>query len=39
MTAAFIVAALHALHQSVWFWREGRPLVFGFLPIGGYFLV
>ena len=29
-----IVAALYALHQDVWFWREARPLVFGFLPIG-----
>ena len=34
MSAAFIVAALYALHQDVWFWREARPLVFGFLPIG-----
>ena len=29
-----IVAALYVLHQDVWFWREARPLVFGFLPIG-----
>ena len=29
-----MVAALYALHQDVWFWREARPLVFGFLPIG-----
>jgi hypothetical protein len=34
MLAAFIVAALYALHQDVWFWREARPLVFGVLPIG-----
>ena len=34
MTAAFIAAALYALHQDVWFWREARPLVFGCLPIG-----
>ena len=26
------VAGLYALHQDVWFWREARPLVFGFLP-------
>ena len=33
--AAFIiVAALYLLHQDIWFWREARPLVFGFLPIG-----
>ena len=29
-----MVAALYALHQDFWFWREARPLVFGFLPIG-----
>ena len=34
MTAALMVAALYALHQDFWFWREARPLVFGFLPIG-----
>ena len=34
MAAALIAAALYALHQDVWFWREARPLVFGFLPIG-----
>ena len=34
MPTAFIVAALYALHQDVWFWRAARPLVFGFLPIG-----
>ena len=31
---AFVVIALYALHQDVWFWHEARPLVFGFLPIG-----
>ena len=25
---------LYVLHQDFWFWREARPLVFGFLPIG-----
>src|SRR6185295_2299699 len=34
MAAALMVAALYALHQDFWFWREARPLVFGFLPIG-----
>jgi len=34
MLAAFIFAAMYALHQDVWFWRAARPLVFGFLPIG-----
>jgi hypothetical protein len=33
-TAALLVAVMYALHQDVWFWREARPLVFGFLPIG-----
>jgi membrane protein implicated in regulation of membrane protease activity len=34
MAAALMVAALYALHQDFWFWREARPLVFGFMPIG-----
>jgi hypothetical protein len=29
-----MTAALFALHQDFWFWRDARPLVFGFLPIG-----
>ena len=29
-----IVVAVYVLHQDVWFWRNARPLVFGFLPIG-----
>lgn len=32
--SAAIVAVLYVLHQDFWFWREARPLVFGFLPIG-----
>jgi hypothetical protein len=32
--AAAAVALLYLLHQDFWFWREARPLVFGFLPIG-----
>jgi hypothetical protein len=39
MTAAFIAAALYALHQDVWFWRQARPFVFGFLPIGLFYHV
>lgn len=31
---AAALASLYVLHQDVWFWREARPLVFGFLPIG-----
>ncbi|HYE15588.1 MAG TPA: DUF3311 domain-containing protein [Pyrinomonadaceae bacterium] len=27
------VAALYALHQDVWFWRD-RTLVFGVIPVG-----
>jgi hypothetical protein len=34
MPVALLVAAIYALHQDIWFWREARPLVFGFLPIG-----
>jgi len=33
-TAVLIVLVLYALHQDVWFWRDARPLVFGFMPIG-----
>ena len=29
-----MAAALYALHQDFWFWRDARPLVFGCLPIG-----
>jgi len=34
LAAAVVVAALYVLHQDFWFWREARPLVFGFLPVG-----
>ena len=39
MAAVLIVAALYALHQDVWFWRDARPLVFGFMPIGLFYHV
>jgi hypothetical protein len=29
-----LIVGLYALRQDVWFWREARPLIFGFLPIG-----
>src|SRR5688572_7413968 len=32
--AVAAVILLYVLHQDFWFWREARPLVFGFLPIG-----
>jgi hypothetical protein len=32
--AVAAVAVLYVLHQDFWFWREARPLIFGFLPIG-----
>ena len=32
--SACLVALLYVLHQDFWFWRDARPLVFGFLPIG-----
>ena len=31
---AIAVLVLYALHQDFWFWREARPLLFGFLPVG-----
>ena len=34
LAALLIVAALCVAHQDFWYWREARPLVFGFLPIG-----
>ena len=34
MAAAFLAAALDAQHQDFRFWREARPLVFGFPPTG-----
>jgi Protein of unknown function (DUF3311) len=34
MLALLATLMLYALHQDFWFWREARPLVFGFLPIG-----
>jgi hypothetical protein len=37
MTRLLLVIAvvlLYLLHQDFWFWREARPLVFGFLPVG-----
>lgn len=33
-TAFALIALLYVLHQDFWFWREPRPLVFGFMPIG-----
>ncbi len=39
MAAALLAAALYALHQDFWFWREARPLVFGFLPVGLFYHV
>lgn len=29
-----LILAVYLLHQDLWFWREARPLVFGFLPVG-----
>ena len=39
MAAVLGVALLYALHQDFWFWRDARPLVFGFLPIGLFYHV
>lgn len=32
--ASAAVVLLYVLHQDFWFWRDARPLVLGFLPIG-----
>ena len=37
--AAAAVALLYVLHQDFWFWRDARPLIFGFLPIGLFYHV
>jgi hypothetical protein len=29
-----LIVVMYALHQDLWFWRQARPLVFGFMPIG-----
>jgi Protein of unknown function (DUF3311) len=34
LVAAALVAVFYVLHQDTWFWREARPFVFGFLPVG-----
>ena len=34
MLLVVAVVCVYALHQDVWFWREARPLVLGFLPVG-----
>jgi hypothetical protein len=34
MGLVLVALGLYALHQDVWFFREARPLLFGFLPIG-----
>jgi hypothetical protein len=34
VAAALFLLIFFGLHQDLWFWRESRPLVFGFLPVG-----
>lgn len=29
-----VITAVYLLHQDVWFFRQARPLLFGFLPVG-----
>ena len=31
---AVLVVVVYLLHQDFWYWREARPFVFGFMPIG-----
>jgi len=39
LAAILTVLVFYALHQDFWFWRQARPLVFGFLPIGLFYHV
>jgi hypothetical protein len=32
LLVSLAIVALYAAHQDTWFWREARPLAFGFLP-------
>ena len=32
LLVSLAIVALYAAHQDVWFWRDARPLAFGFLP-------
>ena len=36
MKTALVILTLllYLLHQDFWFWRQARPIVWGFLPIG-----
>jgi len=29
-----LILVIYLLHQDLWLWRDARPLVFGFLPVG-----
>jgi hypothetical protein len=29
-----LVLIVYVLHQDIWFWRQARPLLFGFVPVG-----
>ncbi len=29
-----LIVAIYFLHQDFWNWKEARPLIFGFLPVG-----
>ena len=34
ISLTLLAALLYLLHQDFWFWRDARPLLFGFLPVG-----
>jgi hypothetical protein len=34
-----LIVAFYALHQDWWLWRDAKPLVFGFLPVGLFYHV
>jgi hypothetical protein len=29
-----LVLTVYVLHQDIWFWRQARPLLLGFVPVG-----
>ena len=34
LTLTLAILGVYAAHQDFWFWRDIRPLVFGFMPVG-----
>jgi hypothetical protein len=34
LVLTLLVIGVYLLHQDFWNWKEAKPLIFGFLPIG-----